>query len=500
METIETIRAEDSESLSKKVVHGGIWVFSLRLVNRGLGFIRTIILARLLAPEDFGLLGIGMLSIATIETFSQTGFGHALIQKREDIDSYLDTAWTVSVIRGIVLFLILFVSAPLIAKFFNSNQATLVIRFIAISTLITGFKNIGVLFFFKKLEFNKQFIYELSGTLFDLSVAITLAFILRNVWALIWGGLAGNLIRLFMSYILHPYRPKLKIEKSKAKDLFCFGKWIVGSGIIGFLINQGDDIFVGKMLGITALGVYQMAFVLSNSPATEITHVVSQVTFPAYSKLKNNIPKLRNSYLKVLQLTMFFSAPLCGAIFILSPEFTQLVMGDKWMPIVPVMKILVFAGLIRALAGVSGIIFYAVGKPKIDTILQIARLTVLVALIYPFTINFGLTGLSVAVLLSIFITNIGYGLIAINITKCCAKEFSKKIIIPFLNGSVAVITTSMLKDALGGGILELIVLAIFFASFYFLLSYLSEKLFDYKITVLFKDIYSSIRTPIMRKN
>jgi O-antigen/teichoic acid export membrane protein len=77
METIETIRAEDSESLSKKVVHGGIWVFSLRLVNRGLGFIRTIILARLLAPEDFGLLGIGMLSIATIETFSQTGFGHA---------------------------------------------------------------------------------------------------------------------------------------------------------------------------------------------------------------------------------------------------------------------------------------------------------------------------------------------------------------------------------------------------------------------------------------
>ena len=190
-----------------------MWVLALRIVNRGLGFIRTIILAGLLAPEDFGLLGIGMLSIAAIETFSQTGFGHALIQKKENIDSYLDTAWTVSAIRGIVLFLILFISAPLIAKFFNSEQATLVIRVIAVSTLITGFKNVGVLHFFKKLEFNKQFVYEFSGTLVDLSVAIALAFILRNVWALVWGGLAGNLLRLFMSYLLHPYRPRLKIRK-----------------------------------------------------------------------------------------------------------------------------------------------------------------------------------------------------------------------------------------------------------------------------------------------
>jgi O-antigen/teichoic acid export membrane protein len=191
-----TITINESVSLSKKVVQGGLWIFALRILNRGLGFIRTIVLVRLLAPEDFGLLGIGMLSIATIETFSQTGFSHALIQKRENIDSYLDTAWTFSAIRSIVLFLILFVSAPLIAKFFNSNQAASVIRVIAFSTLITGFRNIGVLFFFKKLEFSKQFIYELSGTLFDLSVAITLAFMLRNVWALIWGGLAGNLIRL----------------------------------------------------------------------------------------------------------------------------------------------------------------------------------------------------------------------------------------------------------------------------------------------------------------
>ncbi len=139
------------ESLSKRVVRGGIWVFALRIVNRGLGFIRTIILARLLAPHDFGLFGIALLAIATLETFSQTGFQAALVQKKKNVEPYLDTAWTISAIRGIILFLILFSSAPLIANFFDSAQATLIIKVIAVSTLLSGFRNIGIIFFKKEL-------------------------------------------------------------------------------------------------------------------------------------------------------------------------------------------------------------------------------------------------------------------------------------------------------------------------------------------------------------
>ncbi len=483
MEFIENINSKSPASLSKRVVQGGLWVFALRILNRGLGFIRTIILARLLAPEDFGLLGIGMLAIATIETFSQTGFGHALIQKKENIDSYLDTAWTISAIRGIVLFLIIFVFAPFIANFFNSDQAILVIRVIAISTLITGFKNIGVLFFFKKLEFNKQFIYELSGTLFDLSVAITLAFILRNVWALIWGGLAGNILRLCMSYWLHPYRPKFRIKKREAKDLFHFGKWIVGSGILGFLINQGDDIFVGKMIGITALGIYQMAYLLSNLPATEITHVVSQVTFPAYSTLQDDLPKLRTVFLKVLQLTIFFSAPIAGGIFILIPEFTQLVMGDKWMPMVPVMQILVFAGLIRSLAGTTGPIFYAVGRPQIETKWQTIRLFILAMLIYPFTVRWGLTGTAMVVSINILIATIGYCVAVLRITKCTLKDFTQSIALPFINMAIMIMAISFIKSS----IINIAYLQFFMLMFigivsYIFIAFLFDNFFNYGIT------------------
>jgi lipopolysaccharide exporter len=304
MKTIEKkINQHITEPLSTRVVKGGLWVFALRVINRGLGFARTIILARLLAPEDFGLLGIAMLAIATLETFSQTGFQPALVQKKENVESYLNTAWTVSAIRGGILFVLLFLSSPLIARFFNSPQATLIIRVIAVTVLLSGLKNIGIIFFEKELEFNKQFFYQLSGTLANFGVAIVLAFVLKNVWALVWGGLAFSFVQLFMSYIVHPYRPKVRFEKTKFVELFRFGKWLLAQSIAIFLITQGDDIFVGKMLGVTALGFYQMAYLIANLPATQITHVISGVTFPAYSKMQDDLVRMKKACLRVLGLT-----------------------------------------------------------------------------------------------------------------------------------------------------------------------------------------------------
>jgi O-antigen/teichoic acid export membrane protein len=396
----EKTDSQVSQPLSKRVVRGGLWVFALRIINRGLGFIKTIILARLLVPEDFGLLGIAMLSLSTLEIFSQTGFREALIQKKKNVESYLDTAWTVSVIRGLILFFILFFSAPLIANFFNTPDANLIIKIVAISTLLSGFRNVGVLFFQKELEFNKQFYYEFSATIVHLAVAIPLAFILRNVWALVWGSLAANLARLFMSYMLHPYRPTVSLQKDKYLELFQFGRWVLGSSIVIFLITQGDDILVAKMLGVTALGFYQIAYLLSNLPATEITHVMSQVTFPAYSNMQNDIQRLRHAYVRVLQLTTFTSMPLAAGIFVLAPVFIITFLGEKWIPMVPAMQVLCIFGATRALNATTGAIFYATGKPYILTKISSIQLVFLGILIYPLAVRAELVGVSWAVTLA----------------------------------------------------------------------------------------------------
>lgn len=408
----------------------------LQLISRSLGFIKTIILARLLSPGDFGLLGIALLAVSTLETFSQTGFQAALIQKKENVEPYLDTAWTFSAIRGIVLFLILFLLAPVVAKFFNSPQAVLVIKVIAVSTLFSGFRNIGILFFQKELEFNKQFIYELSATLVELTVAITLAFMLRNVWALVWGWLAANFVRLFMSYILHPYWPHVRFDKGEFKELFGFGKWVLGSSILIFLITQGDDIFLGKMLGVTALGFYQMAYLISNVPATEITHVISQVTFPAYSKMQDNIPNMREAYLRVLQLTAFLAFPIAGLIFVLAPDFTKIFLGEKWMPMVTAMQVLCIFGITRSIGATMGPILYSAGRPKIQTKLSTIQLIVMAVIIYPLTIKWGILGSSLAVVIPNILTLILIIKETKNIINFTYKHFFMSVVAPIIAVSI----------------------------------------------------------------
>jgi len=388
------------EGLSQRVVRGGFWVFLLRITQQLFNFVRLVILARILSPNDFGLMGIALLTMATLDTFSQTGFQQALIQKKKDIKSYLDSAWTVLILRGFILFAILYFIAPYTATFFNAPEAKPIIQAIGFAVLFQAFTNIGVIYFQKELEFNKQFIYQLSGTLADFAVAISAVLILKNVWALVLGLLAGNFARFVVSYLIHPYRPHLTFDLGKAKELFGFGKWVLGSSILVFLITQGDDIFVGKLLGATALGFYQMAYRISNMPATEITHVISQVTFPAYSKLQENIPRLREVYLKVLQVTAFLSFPIAGLIFVLAPDFTKIFLGEKWMPMVPAMQVLCIFGVTRSLNATTGPIFQAVGKPSILTKISFVQLFFLAIIIYPFANVGKLVGISWAVTLA----------------------------------------------------------------------------------------------------
>ncbi|MGH7799425.1 MAG: lipopolysaccharide biosynthesis protein [Thermodesulfobacteriota bacterium] len=388
------------KSLTQRVVVSGFWVFTLRILQRAFGFIRLIVLARILFPNDFGLMGIALLTMSTLETFSQTGFQQALIQKKENIYSYLNSAWTFLILRGFILFGILYLIAPYAATFFNATEAKSIIRIIGISILIQAFTNIGVIYFKKELEFNKQFIYELAGTLADFIVSVSAALILRNVWALVFGLLAGDFAMCCLSYFLHPHRPRLNFDLGKLKELWGFGRWISGSNIFTFLIMQGDDIFVGKILGATPLGFYQMAYRISNLPATEITHVISQITFPAYSKLQESLPRLKEAYLKVFQLIVFLAFPAAGLIFVLASDFTKIFLGEKWMPMVPAMQVLCIFGVTRALNATTGSIFQAVGRPSIIAKVSFIQLIFLAAIIYPLVKMSNLVGVAWAVTLA----------------------------------------------------------------------------------------------------
>jgi lipopolysaccharide exporter len=463
-------------SLSRRVAKGGSWVFALRVLENGLKFIKLVIVARLLAPQDFGLFGIALLAMSALETFSQTGFQAALVQKKGDITPYLDNAWTVSIMRGLFLFCILFFGAPYIALFFNNPKAAPIIQVIGASLLVGGLTNSGIVYFQKELEFNKQFFYRLSTTIVDFAVVLIAGLILRNVWALVFGLLAGSLAGVIASYIIHPYRPRIRLDFTKARELFGFGRWVFGSAVLVFLVTQGDDAFVGKFLGATMLGFYQMAYRISNMPATEITHVISQVSFPAYAKIQAEKSRLKEAYLRILQITAFLSCLIAGLILVLAPDFTEIFLGQKWMFMVPAMQVLACAGLVRSIAATTGPLFYAVGMPRVDTRWQFIRLLVMAVLIYPCTAQGGIVGASIAVLVSIVASTVGFSYKAMAITGHRLMGFGKSVLPPLINGTIMVAAVFFLKHWIGiQGLLGFLALFTIGTTLYCVLAYLFNR-------------------------
>jgi lipopolysaccharide exporter len=391
------------EELRGRVVQGAMWILGLNMATRSLTLLRTIVLARLLTKDDFGTMGIALLAMSALDTFTETGFSTALIQKKDDIRRDLDTAWTVGVFRGAMLAVALFVASPLIARFFQVATATPIMRMLAVALLLRGFNNIGIVYFSRELEFNRQFAFRILGLLGEVLVAIPAALIMRSVWALAYGAVSGAAVGCVASYLVHPYRPRLRFDPDAARALVGYGRWVTGSTIMVFLITQGDNAVVGKLLGVGALGLYQMAYRISNMPTTEIAAMTHQVTFPAYSKLQDDLPRLRQAYLKTLRLTGLLALPLSVGILVLAPDFTHVLLGSKWAPMLPCLGILCAFGALRALVGTMGPVALAVNRPDIRTFSSLAQLMVLASLIIPLTHWWDIAGTAVATLAGIIV-------------------------------------------------------------------------------------------------
>jgi lipopolysaccharide exporter len=387
------------QKLSQRVVFAGFWIVASRVCARALGVLRIIVLARLLAPEAFGLVAVGLLAIDLVYAFTRTGFSQSLIQQKGDIRDYLDTAWVMNIMRGLVLAVILFGAAPLIAGFFDAPEARSIVQVMAALVLIQGFGNPGTIYLSKELEIHKRFVLEISQVLVDLVVSITAAVLLRNAWALVFGALAANVTELVVSYLIQPYRPRIRFDWAKAKTMFHFGKWLTLSSWFAYFSGRGDSIVIGKMMGTVSLGLYQMARRVSDLFSQDIINSTMDVAFPAYSKLQDNIPKLRQAFLLSLETLASIVLPVGVVIFLLAPDFTPVILGEQWIPSVPAMRFLGLAAAIQCLLSTGKSLFYSLRRPALDFGMNQISIVVMFALFFPLIKQYGLQGAAIAVLL-----------------------------------------------------------------------------------------------------
>jgi len=475
--------------LSRKVTKGALWVTVYGICSRGLGIIGSIILARLLLPSDYGLLAIATAIVSMMQGLITTGFGSALIQKQEKPEEFLNTAWTFELAKYFILFLITFFLAPLFALFFREPAAIAVLRVISFSLIFQGLTNIGIIYFRKKLDFKKQFVFNVVPQIIYIIVVIPLAFILRNVWALVWASVVRGLVVCVISYIMHPYRPRLDFNIIKAGELFNFGKWILGQSIIVIITQQGITMFVGKFLGMPLLGFYNRAGAFSTMLFQQLTEIIWQVGYPAYSQLQKVTTRLKRAYLLTLKLLTFFGLSMAGGLLILSWDFIHLFLTDKWIAIVPVIQVLCLSAMIGFITTPAEIMFQAVGKPSIGTRIGAAGVIILALTVYPLSLKWGLTGTVVSILLSTLITLPVHCYMAIKISKCTVAEFIRPILVAIINTGIMMIAVFGVKNYLfvNIGFVQFFSLVFSGAAIYFVVACFFDKFFNYGIYKLIRD-------------
>ena len=399
-----TITPDDTPkvpSLTTKVVRGAGWMFAGKFTGRALAAIKLIILARLLSPDDFGLFGIMMLATMALNTFTQTGFDKALIQFPDDTESHLDTAWTIQILRGVLLATVLFFSAPLIAWFFGEPRIIPLLQFFCIAPLIAGFDNIGIIYFKKDLHFKRQVFFSLSVDVVAMLVGVTLAIILRNVWALVWATLSAGITRNVLSYALHPYRPRLRLRAESARRLFGYGGWLLGSSILLFLSMKGDRIILGHLLGAYALGVFGMAWQFADLTTSQISDLLNHVMMPAYAKAQGARERLARAFQRVLEFVSTLALPLTAFMVLAAPEIVLGIIGDEWNDAIMPLRILSLAAFLRAIDATTTPLFLGTGRPRLQFWKNLARGVVTLALVYPLTVRYGVSGTALAGLVGV---------------------------------------------------------------------------------------------------
>lgn len=388
---------------SRRVIKGISWMSGFRMLTRVLSFLKTAVLARVLTPSQFGIFGIASLVLTFLEVIAETGINIFLIQSKKEIDEYINSAWVVSIIRGIFVSLCTVISTPFITSFFNTPSASSVLFLISLVPFIRGFINPSVVKLQKELKFHYEFWFRSSIFLFDAIVSIVFALVTHSIYSLVWGLVAGALLEVLLSFILLRPIPLFSIRKDYFKEIFHKGKWVTAYGVFNYFAQEGDNIAVGRIIGTPALGVYQMAYKISTLPISEVTDIVSKVVFPVYTIIGEDKARLKSAFTKSTLVIAATTISMGMILFLFPREILLIALGDKWLSAVPVLRVLAVYGVLRAISGSASALFLGVGKQEYVTTMTFLRFIGLAITIYPLVQMFGLVGAGYSALISVLI-------------------------------------------------------------------------------------------------
>jgi len=385
-------------SVKLRVLRSGMWAGMSEVGLSLLGIVRSVVLARLLTPDIFGVMALAMVVVRAIETFTRPGVAQALIARQDGFEKACNTAFTMLVVRGFMLAALLAAVAPWIGDFYESPKLPLMLQVLGGVFILTGFRNINIIARQRELEFRSLTYLTQVSAIIGTIATIAVAWWLRSVWALVAGQLIAAILGAVLSYVFLPGRPRFEFDREVARDLMRYGKFITGSSMLLYIATEIDSAVIGKVLGHAELGYYAVASTIAQTMTTQLAKMAAGIMMPAYSKLQTDIPKLRNAYLRTLGLVMFAVLPASVGLVLVAEPLVRVVYGEKWLLATVPLQLLAVFGLFRSMAAFTGYLFEGIGQPKVAFTMAGVRLAVLLPLIVPAALYYGLAGVAITVI------------------------------------------------------------------------------------------------------
>lgn len=379
-----------SDAVPQSVGKGAALMLAFKLVERGIGFVSVLILARLLTPADFGLVAMATSVVALIELMGAFGFDTALIQRPDAQRQHFDTAWTFQVLFGVASAALLVGLAIPAGDFYRDSRVTLMMPALAVGAMVQGFENIGPVMFRKSLDFRSEFIFLLSKRMVAFVVTILMALIFRNFWALVAGTVTGRVATTLLSYSMHTYRPRFSLAAKS--DLLHFSKWLFLTNLLQFAHQNADKFILGRTIGATLVGQYNVANEIASLPSTALIAPINRAVYPVYARLAKDISALREQFLSVYGQIAMLSFPTSVGIACSAELLVEILLGPQWAGAVPLLKIFILVGLLSALLSNLFAVIIAMGHPQANTLISGGALLVYIPAIIWASLRYGAVG------------------------------------------------------------------------------------------------------------
>jgi len=379
-------------SIKKETLSGLIWTFADTFILRGGTFIASLILARILGPKEFGLIGMITIFVAIGTSLVDSGMSSSIIRTKDADDKDFSTVFYTNLVLSILIYGIVYFTALFIALFYKQEILTSIIRWYCLSFIVSSLSSIQIAILTKRMQFKKIMICNIPGILTGIIVGITLGYLDYGVWSIVAMYLLTQVLNSITLWFFSDWRPSLKFSIERLKFHFTFGYKLMLSGLLNTVFNNIYNVIIGKYYSVQTLGYYERANLFNQYPVTTITGIVNRVTYPLLSKIQDQQERVSVVYKKLIQLTFFITAPLMfGAAAVAKPLFL-LVLGAKWLPAVPFFQILCLSSIFLPIHSFNINVLKVYGRSDLFLKLEIIKKAV-IAISVIIALQIGIYGL-----------------------------------------------------------------------------------------------------------